>query len=369
MKIPRALGLVGALALTLSASPAVAQRSGGDTAKPNQAAQRPDPDTVALVQLVDAALVAAPAPVEGDRVQGDVPVKWESSHFIKGQNGTYVPFTITFDPAAIKTSEIGLYIRAVEKSQLPAVAAALTPPSAEKGAKPQTPPPAPKYAWDNVHFLQKPADGRITRAIAVPPGNYELFVAVKERTTSPPPAASAPPAAPQTRHGLLRHSLNAPDFTKAELHTSSVILATGVEQIGTQLSPAEQEANPFVFGPMRIVPAREGKFAKNGELQVIFWVYGATAGANGKPDVTLDFNFYVKQPDGTEKYFNKTVPQQLNAETLPPEFNVAAGHQLPGSLVVGLQPFPAGDYRLEIKVTDKLSSKVVTENVTFTVAG
>jgi hypothetical protein len=46
---------------------------------------------------------------------------------------------------------------------------------------------------------------------------------------------------------------------------------------------------------------------------------------------------------------------------------VAAGHQLPGSLVVPLTSFPAGDYRLEIKVTDKASGKSVTQNVSFTV--
>ena len=48
-------------------------------------------------------------------------------------------------------------------------------------------------------------------------------------------------------------------------------------------------------------------------------------------------------------------------------FSVAAGHQLPGSLVVPLASFPAGDYRLEIKVTDKPSGRTVTQNAAFTV--
>ena len=73
-----------------------------------------------------------------------------------------------------------------------------------------------------------------------------------------------------------------------------------------------------------------------------------------------------RRPEG-EKYFNKTAPQQLNASTLPPQFDVAAGHQLPGSLVVPLASFPEGDYRLEIKVTDKISGKTLTQNVNFTV--
>ena len=57
----------------------------------------------------------------------------------------------------------------------------------------------------------------------------------------------------------------------------------------------------------------------------------------------------------------------MNASTLPAQFDVAAGHQLPGSLVVPLASFPVGDYRLEIKLTDKISGKTLTQNVNFTV--
>ena len=349
------------LALGLAAHPVLAQRGGdGSSAPARPQPSQADPDTVALVQMVDAAIVSTPEAQNGDRIQGDLPLKWEAAHFIKGQNGVYIPFTIAFDPAMVKTSEIAVYIRAVERGQLPAVAGALASPA--RGGK-SAPPPAPRYAWDNVHFLRKPADGRITRAIAVAPGDYDLMVAVKERST-----AGGGPATPAGTSGLLRHSLSAPDFSKTDLQTSSVILASAVEPVGTQLTPAEQEANPYVFGPMRIVPSRSGQFAKGNELQVIFWVYGATA-PGGKPDVSIDYNFYSRQPDGAEKYFNKTVPQQLNASTLPPDFNAGAGHQLPGSLVVSLMPFPAGSYRLEIKVTDKPSGKMVTQNVTFTVTG
>jgi hypothetical protein len=361
MHIRQLLGPAMALALLFSAGPAVAQRG---NANQNQAQKAPDPDTVALVQMVDAAILAAPTVQAGDTAQGEIALKWDSSHLIRGQNGVYVPFTVTFDPASVRTSEVGIYVRAVEKSQLPAVVAALTPPPA--GSKPpQQPPALPKYAWDNVHYLPKPADGRITRAIALPPGDYDLFVGVKERSTG----AAKNQAAPAARNGLLRHALLAPDFNKADLQTSSVILATTVEPVSGPLSAADQEANPYVFGPMRIVPSKDGRFGKNNELQVIFWVYGATPAAENKPDVVIDFNFHLKQPDGTEKYFNKTQPQELNAKTLPPEFSIAAGHQLPGSLIIPMAPFPAGEYRLEIKVTDKPSGKAVTQNVTFTVTG
>ena len=377
MQIRRVVGLVGALALLVSAVPTLAQRNNNREQQQQPPQRMPaDPDTVTLVRLVEAVATAGqPAPAE-------IPLTWESNHFVKGQGGiTYIPFTLDIDRSQLAAPGVALYIRIVDKN---APVAAAPPPAApapqgnnRNNQKPQpAPPPAPTFAWDNIHFLDVPADGKLSRAVALKPGEYEAFIALKERAPAPPPppagqkpgaqAAAAPPA-PIGKMTVFRRSLSVPDFNKPELQTSSVILANSVDPVTVQLSPAEQEANPYVFGPMRIVPAREGRFSKASELQVIFWIYGAAEAAGGKPDVQVEFNFHQKAADGSEKYFNKTEPQQLNAQTLPPEFSVAAGHQLPGSLVVGLTPFPVGDYRLEIKVTDKPSGKVVTQNVNFTV--
>jgi len=385
MHIRRVVGLGLALALLVSAVPTLAQRNNNNRQQQQQQQQKmpADPDTIALVQLVDAVATGAqPAP-------SDITVAWDNNHFVKGQNGvTYIPFTLAVDRAQLPSPTVALYVRIVNKNQAAAAAAAAAAPAPaaapaqgnnnnnnrnnnnrNQQAAPAAPPP-PTYAWDNIHFIDIPADGKLARAVALQPGEYEAFIAMKERAPAPPagqkPNPQAAPAAPG-KMTVLRRDLTVPDFNKADLQTSSVILASAVEPVTAQLSPAEQESNPYVFGPMRIVPAREGRFSKAGELQVIFWIYGAQAAANGKPDVTVDFNFHIKNADGSEKYFNKTAPQELNATTLPPEFSVAAGHQLPGSLVVGLTPFPVGEYRLEIKVTDKPSGKTVTQNVNFTV--
>jgi hypothetical protein len=350
--------LLGVAAVMVGAAgPIAAQRNQNNRQQP--AAMPADPDTVTLVRLVDAvAMGQQPAPT-------DIVVNWDSNHFVKGQGGiTYIPFTLSIDRAALPSPAAALYIRVVDKSQ-----AAAAPPAAPATNK-QNPPPPPRYAWDNINFIDVPADGKVSRAIALQPGEYEAFIAVKERSAPVDPKAKPAQGAAAPAPGKMtvyRKDLSVPNFNTTELSTSSVILASSVEPIAQQLSPAEQEANPYVFGPMRIVPVREGRFPKSGELNVIFWIYGAGSAANGKPDVTVEYNFHTRQPDGSEKYFNKTAPQDLNAQTLPPEFSVAAGHQLPGSLAVGLTPFPVGDYRLEIKVTDKVTDKVVTQNVNFTV--
>jgi hypothetical protein len=243
----------------------------------------------------------------------------------------------------------------------------------QQGNNKNQPPARTVFAWDNGSFVDVPEGGKLQRAIQLRPGQYVAYIAVKDKS----PAAAGnqrnndrnrndknPPAAAPGKVGLLRHEITVPDFGQGDLTTSSVIVARSVEQVSA--APTDQESNPYVFGPMRIVPSPDGKFGKSAELSVIFWIYGAQAAASGKPDVTIDYNFHQKLAEG-EKYFNKTAPQQLNAQTLPPEFSVAAGHQLPGSLVVPLTSFPAGDYRLEIKVTDKASGKSVTQNVSFTV--
>jgi hypothetical protein len=404
MHVRRALILTVALGFVSSATfPVLAQRNNDNNRKPQQQQQRPpqeQQDVQALVTLVDTALMTdtgVPVPTPGaqapttpitpkplafgaaDKNEGDVAVKWQSQHFVKGQSGdTYVPFTVTVDKAQLPKGA-ALYVRIVSAEQAAAfgtaMAAMVVPPA--QGAKPPAAPARPTFAWDSVHFIDVPDGGLLSRAVQLKPGQYVAFIAVKEKSpapagnqrnndrnrndkNAPPAAAAAGPA------GLLRHEITVPDYNVPDLRTSSVIVAQSVEPLSAALPADQQESNPYVFGPMRIVPSLDGKFSKSGELSVIFWIYGAKDAVSGKPDVVVDYSFHQRLAEG-EKYFNKTAPQPLNAETLPPQFSIAAGHQLPGSLVIPLTSFPAGDYRLEIKVTDKPSGNMLTQSVNFTV--
>ena len=89
-------------------------------------------------------------------------------------------------------------------------------------------------------------------------------------------------------------------------------------------------------------------------------IYNPKVDSANKPDVQVEYNFYQKLAGQPEKFFNKTNPQNLNAQTLPPKFDFAAGHQLQSGQAVPLASFPEGDYRLEIKVTDKIANKTLT---------
>jgi len=354
MQIRRVLTFCVALAWTGTLSPALLaqnnQNNQNNRREQERRSKQEQQDIDALVKVVDGVSTGQQAPA-------DIPLTWESNHFVRGADGTtYVPFTVVVDRSKLAAPGVGMYVRVVSKeAAAPAPAANNNDRNRDRDQNERV-----TYPWDNVHFLEVPADGKIQRAFAVKPGNYELFIATKERTPQ-----QQPRNAPPLKVGMLRRDITVPDFGKPELQTSSVIIANSIEPVTTPVTPAQQQEQPYNFGTMRVVPSADMKLKKSSELQVLFWVYGAEA-KGGKPDITIEYNFHQKTGDA-EKYFNKTAPQELNAQTLPPQFDVAAGHQLPGSLVVPLGSFPEGDFRLEIKVTDKVSGKTLTQNATFTV--
>lgn len=277
-------------------------------------------------------------------------VTWESSHFIRSQDGTtYVPFTIQLDRAKLTSPTVAVYVRVDVKG-----AAAPAAPSKDNKNKAA----AAIHPWENVYFATVNPDGKVARAFQVKGGDYDVFIAVKDKGTVEKADKNFNPTV-----AVAKKELSVPDFNKPDLTTSSVILATAIQPVPAGTAAEE---DPYVFGPMQIVPSHDGKYKKSDTLEVIYWIYGVTGDATGKPDVQIENNFNQKTADG-EKFFNKTQPQELNAQSLPPNFMASSG-PIPGTLQVPLLSFPPGDYRLEIKITDKPSGKTITQNVNFSVA-
>lgn len=304
-----------------------------------------------------------------------LPLKWEQHHFIKSHGDkTYVPFTVSIDSSAFTApTPIGLYVRVAKRGELPPTAPAAASEAdakKKKGKKDETKGAGSQvdarhqYQFEDVFFFDLPAPvaGQaplVRRAFAVSPGDYDVYVALKEK------AAAGAGATPKI--GVLKHELTVPSLDGA-LTTSSVIISGKVDVLPAEIPSDRQAENPYTFGVMKIAPSLNSKFTKKDELNVIFWIYGVGIDATTKkPHVEVEYNFHQKLADG-EKFFNKTDPQVMNAETLPPQFDLAAGHQLPGSLAVPLASFPEGDYRLEVKVTDKTNGKTVTRESTFSIA-
>ena len=113
------------------------------------------------------------------------------------------------------------------------------------------------------------------------------------------------------------------------------------------------------------MPKFDRSFGKQGEMNLLMLVYNPRL-SGGMPNVTVEYNFH-QQTDAGEEFFNKTDPQEFNAQTLPPGFSVEAGHQIVAGQSVPLSLFPAGDYRLEITIKDNEAGTDVTRDVNFTV--
>jgi hypothetical protein len=306
--------------------------------------------------LVPSATAKEPAAPQPQAAPADVPIAFRND-FLKAQNQLiYVPFTVQIEPGKLASPSVAAYLRVAPKGSAP-----VPPPASDKDRKSKD---APSYPFEDVYFTDLRATAgqplKLTRAFAVVAGTYDVYVAVRER-----PQSGASADAP-VKVALLKQELTVPNFHADELQTSSVIVADKIDQLSAPLAPEAQKERPYVLGDSEIVPAQDLKFKKTEELQVIFQVYGAKLGDDKKPDLTVDYVFHQK--DGTgEKMFNKTPPQVFNAQSLPPNFDAAAGHQIVAGQAIPLASFPEGDFRLEIKVTDNKTSKSLTREVLFTV--
>jgi len=342
----RGLALSAAAVLILSAALAAQKR---DDKKQSDAQKK---ETLDIVKIADG--VAA-----GQPTTNDLGLAWGHEDYLKATgNKEYVPFTLTFDLSKLTSgASVALYWRVVAKDA--GTTATLTLP-AKKDDKDKDKKPAARFAYEDINFITANPTGRISRAFTVGSGAYDVYVILREQ-------ASTQKNAPAPKTSIIKQTLTVPDFWAADLTTSSVIIASKIEPLNAPLSPNEQIERPYALGMMEIVPALDTRFTTKGELSIFMLIYNPKTDPMNKPDVTVEYNFYQKPAGAPEKFFNKTSPQDLNGKTLPAAFDMSLGHQLQTGQAVPLASFPVGDYRLEIKVTDKLATKTVTRDVNFTV--
>ena len=310
----------------------------------------------------------------GGQTPTDFPIQLQTD-FLKAQSGrVWVPMTLTLDPAKTTAGPLSLYLRVTPRG-MPAPAANAAPAPApdpkndkdkkkndkdKKDAKGAPPPAAaPQYPYEDVALLElkPPAPGqplRIQRGIGVPPGAYDLYIVMHER-------------APGGKASVLKQALDVPNYGSAELTTSSIILAERVDTLPAPIATDQQSEHPYAFGQTEIVISPEKKFKKSQELIVLFQIYNPNLTADKKFSLEATYTFY-KQEAGAEKRFNSTEPQQFTNDTMGPNFDpTGATSSIQAGQGIPLQSFPEGNYRLEVKITDKQSTKVLTQNVNFTV--
>lgn len=332
-----------------------------------------------LKKLVDA--VAA-----GQLPGGDAWLKWQN-HFLRAPDGkTYVPFAVTIEDAPGGFESVAMYVRVSPRrgpasggtkttGDFESAAAAVSAPERQfsRGAPPageasavvaameQSLRPVHSHTFEDVHFVsfgRMPASQPrvVRRALAVPPGSYDVFVSVRERDTAVKRGAVP-------KWAVIKRSLDVPDFSKPDLSISSVIIADRLDQLPAPLKTSEQSERPYALGGIEIVPAPDANFTRDEQLTIVFFVHNPALDASGHADVTIEYKFF--QLSIPEKFFRQTAPQIFTMTTGAAQDPKT--RQIPVDAILPLNLFPPGPYRLEIAVKDRLAGTSVARQLVFTV--
>jgi hypothetical protein len=317
----------------------------------------------------------------------DVKLTWHN-HFLKSNNNVYVPYTVDVEPGKF-AGPVVMYIRVVSKDPAAISAAAAKAKSNARGGD-------STYAFEDVYFLpslsggtsltstattqttttgnaasstttstttvnsggvQTTAANTVERAMELPAGDYDVFIAMAERPKDKKAQATA-------KTVVFTQPLTVPS-TGTALTTSSIILAKSIDQATAQLTGQQQLEQPYTISGYKITPRFTPNIPKTEELVFVFFIYNEGVAASGKPELDVDYNFFRATE---EKPFSKLATTSFNASTLPGEFDVSKGHQVFVGQGIPLTSFVPGDYKLEIKINDKTNSSTVTRSVPFTVA-
>jgi hypothetical protein len=305
----------------------------------------------------------------GKQTPADFALAWQND-FVKAQRGTFVPFTLTVDTTKLSKAAALVYVRATKRGQERRIGRDAREPVS--------------YPVDAIFPVELPRDAaapaRISRGFTVEPGDYDVFVVMRERIE---PGASRP----RPKASVVRQALAVPEFGSTDLTTSSLMVADRLTTL-TEAVPTDRLAErPYAIGLNEITPAVDRVFRRDEELIVVFLVYNPMVTSERQFDLKVEYHFFRQLGPGAHKqeearkqgeggahpprpgetYFNRTEPQRFNPALMGSSFDPRSGEPVMAGQVVPLAGFENGEYRLDVQVTDLLSGKSVSRDVSFTV--
>ncbi len=171
------------------------------------------------------------------------------------------------------------------------------------------------------------------------PGDYKAQITVHDRVAA--------------KTGTYIIDVSVPDFYDEKLVLSSVTLAERLTQ--RDQAPTGGKKRPYVFGHMEVVPKPGIGYAKDQDFALYFQVYNAhTDAQTERPLLDIRYRFLAKNDE--EKYQPVGKPLELLGQV-----SAAQGTSFP------LGDWPIGSYRLEIRVSDRLSGQTTERSVDFLV--
>jgi GWxTD domain-containing protein len=171
------------------------------------------------------------------------------------------------------------------------------------------------------------------KRLILKPGLYKIDVAVKDLAAN--------------RIGTLERRLEVPRFPEGRLQTSSVLLASSIEQG----SPSSN----FTLGDLKIVPKADDSFRSTDSLGLYLQIYNfAVSAESAKPSVKVEYAVAAK---GKE-------PETWRDSTSMVRF---AGSYCRLARMVNLSRLEPGPYELRVRVRDAVSGQTTESKAPFSV--
>jgi hypothetical protein len=226
----------------------------------------------------------------------------------------------------------------------------------EKVAKQENAAASNLYAFeDYCSFDRKPGRADeprvVQRALALPPGEYDVFVALLDPTRMKPGGSAT----------VLSRTVRVPDFRTDTLELGSLILVNSLRALATPYTFEQQLEHPYAFGATEIVPAMSSTFAASDILSVMYQICNFRA-PNARLRIAYDFYHEV---DGKRRRFSGTFPGELTDANLPPSPESSTQAYMMES--IPLASFRPGPYELEVTVTDHVAQLTRKATVAFSV--
>lgn len=148
--------------------------------------------------------------------------------------------------------------------------------------------------------------------------------------------------------------LDVPDFDAGELTLSSILMFVKGTQTGEAMGAP---GKAFMLGGYHFAPKREMIYTQSDQLSGVFNAYGY--GLEGdKPNLTVQVTFFR---EGERRGATKDEPFMLQTNEM-----ALTIFDIPLNLPNFQDP---GNYKVEVKVTDHVTNKVLTEEIAFVMQG
>jgi len=159
--------------------------------------------------------------------------------------------------------------------------------------------------------------------------------------------------------GSVVATITVPDYSAKAFAMSSLTLLASFGRQDADLGPDEGASGGlYSMGSFRLVPRATATLQKSDTLAFYYQVYNpAPEQASGKPNLESTYSFFIKDATGWKPFRKPAVKPVGQVELFVIELK---------DLLKPDQPLPV-DFRMEAKITDKVSGATLTHDLLFSV--